>query len=80
MPEFTRQSLKESIDAVRGARDALARTAESLRGHNVLRLAIELDELAANQDRFLAVLLREDAKLQYRAGALPEAPAERPAG
>ena len=73
MPEFSRQSLREAIDAVRGARDATARTAESLRAHNVSRLALVLDTMAAEYDRDLAQLLNEDARLQYRAGALPEA-------
>jgi len=80
MPEFTRQSLKEAIDAVRGARDALARAAQKCSEHGASRLALQLDELAANEDRFLALLLREDSLLQYRAGAIPEAPAEPPAG
>lgn len=80
MAEFTRQSLKTAIDAVRGARDALARTAEECSTHGASRLGIQLDELAANEDRFLAVLLREDAKLAYRAGALPPTtPGESPA-
>jgi hypothetical protein len=80
MPEFTRQSLKSAIDAVRGARDALARTAAECSEHGASRLALQLDELAANEDRFLALLLREDSLLQYRASAIPEAPAEPPAG
>lgn len=83
MPEFSRQSLREAIDAVRGARDATARTAESLRDHNVSRLALVLDSMAAEFDRDLAQLLNEDARLAYRAGALPEAgagPAAGPAG
>jgi hypothetical protein len=78
MPEFTRQSLKSAIDAVRSARDALARTATECSEHGASRLALTLDELAANEDRFLALLLKEDAKLQYKAGALPDAPAGAP--
>jgi hypothetical protein len=34
---------------------------------------LQLDELAANEDRFLALLLQEDAKLTYKAGHLPDA-------
>ena len=73
MPEFTRQSLKAAIDAVRAARDALARTAAECSSHGASRLALQLDELAANEDRFLALLLQEDAKLTYKAGHLPDA-------
>lgn len=80
MPEFTRQSLKSAIDAVRAARDALARTAEECSSHGASRLALQLDELAANEDRFLALLLQEDAKLSFKAGAIPDAGAgKRPA-
>lgn len=83
MPEFTRQSLHGAIQAVRSARDVLATTADQLRTHNVSRLALRCDELAAVEDRLLAELLAEDAKLRYKAGALPEAgagPAAEPAG
>lgn len=80
MPEFSRQSLKQAIDAVRAARDACARSAADMNEHGASRLGSDLDTIAAELDRKLAALLREDAKLQYRAGALPEAPAERPAG
>jgi len=78
--EFTRQSLKGAIDAVRAARDALARTAGECSSHGASRLAIRLDELAANEDRFLALLLQEDAKLSYKAGAItPSTPGATPA-
>ena len=80
MAEFSRQSLKEAIDAVRASRDVCARTAQKLSEHGASRLSLVLDSLAAEYDRDLAQLLREDSLLQYRAGSLPEAPAERPAG
>ena len=79
MPEYSRQSLKQAIDAVRHARDELARTAEALNEHGASRLGALCELRAAEQDRILAELLREDAKLQYKASALPEAGAG-PAG
>lgn len=78
MAEFSRQSLAGSIDAVRAARDSLARSAAALREHNAIGLADTLDDLAAAQDRDLAVLLREDAKLTQKAGLLPGATSGRP--
>ena len=80
MPEFSRQSLKEAIDAVRAARDACARNAEAMRGHGASRLGTVLDSMAAEYDRDLAQLLKEDGLLTYRAGHItPPAPGESPA-
>lgn len=80
MPEFQRQSLRAAIDASRSARDTFARTAGQLRESGAIRLADALDGAAAVEDKFLAQLLAEDSKLQYRAGAIhPQTPGDTPA-
>lgn len=80
MAEFSRQSLKEAIDAVRASRDACAKTASSLRDHGASRLAQVLDSIAAEHDRDLAQLLKEDSLLTYRAEHItPSTPGTSPA-
>lgn len=61
--ELQRQQLAAAITALRASRDSAARAASALRDHGAFTLADTLDVLAADQDKQLAGLLEEDAKL-----------------
>lgn len=67
----SRISLAKSIESVRAARDELAHRAEEASELGASGLSDVLAAAAAGQDRLLAELLRQDAKLQYKAEHLP---------
>lgn len=69
----TRVSLAHSIELVRSARDELAHRGQQASELGATSLSDVLDAAAAAQDRLLAELLRQDARLQYKAEALPGA-------
>lgn len=70
---FVRISLEACITATRQARDTNARAAQASRDAGAGPLADELDNIAAQQDRHLAYLLREHARIQAKANLLPGA-------
>lgn len=69
----SRISLAQSISLVRSCRDELAQRGKEASELGATSLSDVLDSAAAAQDRLLAELLRQDARLQYKAEALPGA-------
>lgn len=70
---YARVSLAAAIDATRAARDELAAVGRTASEVGATSLSDVLDSAAAQQDKILAELLRQDKRLTTKAEALPGA-------